>query len=122
MTKRIALLSTLILSLVLLPGCPGTPSAGLGVWIILIDGIPNSIGAELTANGDVLPALGLSFMGGTVTWEQITDSEILIRQVVVNDLTVYYATLDSDTMMSGGWVKVDGIGEGGGGAWSATKQ
>jgi hypothetical protein len=119
MPIRIVLLATLILSLVILPGCP---SAGLGAWIVLIDGVVNSIGAELAANGDVLPVSGLQPFGGTVTWSRISDSEILFRQTVANDLWIYYGTLDSDTTMSGGWMKVVGNGAGSGGLWSATKQ
>ena len=98
MTKRIAILVTLVLSLVALPGCPG--AEGLGVWGFLPEGNSDLRGLDLRASGSAVQvALSNANFAGTLTWEQITASEILIRQNSGADSWIFYFRLTSGTSM-----------------------
>ena len=121
MTKRIALFATLILSLVLLPGCPGgVPSALVGSWIITSGG--DDSGLQLNANGEAIPFFIDSKLTGVLTWEA-DGTRVLIHQVIVGEGTfIYAAFLTSDTTMSGASVGWEGSVLGLSNTFTAVKQ
>ena len=121
MTKRMALLSTLIVSLVLLPGCPGGVSALLGTWVFTINQV--ATGIELKANGEVelFSIANGPTLFGTINWE-VNGSRFILSQFFSNNRTAYIAENTSNTMMSGAWVTWAGPGVGGSDTWNAVKQ
>jgi len=120
MKRRIALLSMLILSLVLLPGCPSAGSALVGGWKMTFSGNLH-YGIQLNANGEATSFVVDQFtLGGTLTWD-IVGTRVLIHQDIANSRTVYAAELTSDTTMSGAYVRWSAQGLGISGTWTAVK-
>ena len=121
MTKRTALLTTLILSLVLLPGCPGTPTAGsaaVGDWLITYNNLV--FGLELKANGEAVPIPLGQPLAGTFTWE-VVGTGVVMYQEFANEKVVWAAELTSDTTMNGAfivWAGNIGVTH----TWDAVKQ
>ncbi len=122
MTKRIALLATLILSLVLLPGCPGV-SPLVGIWIFTLGGMDAEL--ELMANGDansyVLPGNPAGGLGGTLAWEAY-GTEFILRQDAGPNFAVFVGRISGDTSISGVWIQWEGQNAGLSGTWTAVKQ
>ncbi len=104
-----------------LSGCPG--ETGLGAWKITFDGGLTVVGLDFKSSGSVATVDVGTFtnLAGTLTWVRISETEILIRQDISGDRWVHYGLLASDTMMSGGQLKVVGTGAGEGFHWTAVK-
>ena len=119
MAKRIALLTTLILSLVLLPGCPNPGSALAGTWVFTIGGL--DLGMQLNANGEAVPFMIDINTSGTFTWS-VDGTRMTLDQVDGIDNTVWEARLTSDTMMFGAFVTWAGVFVGDSNTFSAVKQ
>jgi hypothetical protein len=118
MFPRIAILATLTLSLVFLPGCPGG-RAPVGSWIITWSGI--DYGLQLNANGEAVPFMVDSNLVGTFTWE-VDGTRVLMHHVNQSGKRVWVAELTSDTTMSGAWVGWFGQGVlGASNTWTAVK-
>ena len=109
MTKRIALLGALILSLTLLPGCPGAVNAVVGSWIITLD--MKEFGLQLNANGEAIPFMVDSLLPGSFTWE-VAGTRVLFHQVNGDDKIVYAAELFSDMLIGAAvsWAIGDTLG------------
>jgi len=95
MFPRIALFTTLILSLVLLPGCPGAAAVVVGTWTITINGVTS---ADLTIQADGT-AVSIP-LTGTFTWN-LDGTRVLLEQVHPHFSRVWSAELTSDTTMDG---------------------
>jgi len=104
MTKRIALLTALILLLVLLPGCPpGSGSALVGSWTITFNTL--DWGLQINTDGTAVPfQIGGGILLGAFTWE-IDGSRVLFHQENMDVRTIYAAELTSDTTMQGAFVR-----------------
>ena len=102
-------------------GCPG--ETGLGAWKITFDGGLTVVGVDLMSSGSVATVdVGTSTsLSGTLTWVRISETEILIRQDISGERWIHYGILTSDTMMSGGYLKVVGAFAGEGKHWTAVK-
>ena len=119
MTKRIALLTILILSLVLLPGCPGAGSALVGTWILTTNSF--DYGLELHADGTATSFMIDFVYCCTLTWE-VRGTEFIMRVVNSNDSYIFVGRIESETSMSGGWIIWEGMSEGESALWTAVKQ
>lgn len=95
MIKRKALLATLIVSLVLLPGCPGTVASVVGTWTLTINGV-TSAGITLQTDGTAVSSL----ITGEFTWK-LDGTRVLLEQVHPHFSRVWSAELTSDTTMTG---------------------
>ena len=121
MTKRIALLSTLAFSLVLMPGCPTAGSAAVGDWLITYNNL--DFGLRLKANGEAEPIpfpSALQPLAGTFTWE-VVGTGVVIYQEFANGKTVWAAELVSNTTMAGAWITWAGNNKGATDTWTAFK-
>ena len=106
MPKRIALLTMLILSLVLLPGCPGAGSALVGSWVITFSN--TDYGLQINANGEAIPFMLDQIFGGTFTWE-VEGTRVLLHHVLGGNEILWTAELTSDTTkMTGAWINYFG--------------
>jgi hypothetical protein len=103
MTRRIALFGALILSLVVLPGCPDASSAQIGTWAMSMVG-GSDIGLEIQASGMASVFLMGTTLDRTFTWE-VNGSEFLLRQVLDDNMWIVVANIDSDTSLNGTRVK-----------------
>jgi len=120
MTKRFALLVTLVLLQVLLTGCPGG-SLLVGTWTITVGGDYGlTLMADGTATSFAIPPLS-SGLPGALSWEQ-NGTEFILRQDGGGPSGIYAGRLTDNTSMSGGWVLWEGTHTGDGGKWSAVKQ
>lgn len=119
MTKRIALLSTLILSLVLLPGCPGAVSAFVGSWIITTSS--NDWGLQINTNGEAIPFTVDLNLGGTWTWE-VEGTRVVLHQAGGIGQNIWAAELTSETTMTGAWLSWEGQDYGNSNTFTAVKQ
>lgn len=117
MTKRMALLFTLILSLVILPGCPAV-SALVGVWTFTTF---TDIGINLMADGTATSFASPGILLGDLTWEA-SGSEFIMRIDIGQDDLMYVGHIESDTTMNGAYVFWDGGSQGQSGVWTAVKQ
>lgn len=121
MTKRIAILTTLILSSVLLPGCPGV-SPLVGTWTFTIAGgdYGFTLMADGTATSFAIPPL-MSGLLGALSWEQ-NGTEFILRQDGGGPSVLFVGRVVGNTSISGAWVQWEGNHTGDGGEWSAVKQ
>jgi len=117
MTKRIALLTTLIVSLVLLPGCPGVNPL-VGTWVFNVQGVNRTV--ILSADG---MALSTDFEG-LLTWG-VDGSEFRMGQFQSDDSRfAWTGRVNSESNgMSGWWIIWEGgAAEGMCDSWTAAKQ
>ncbi len=120
MTKRIALLTTLILSLTLLPGCPGV-SPFVETWILTWG--PNNLqrGLEVLPDGTATSFVVDAQIGGTLKWFEDGNQFILTQSL--NAKSIYSAGLSDDgNSMAGALVTWFGADPGTGDAFTAVKQ
>jgi len=123
MTKRTALLTMLIVSLVILPGCP-EGSGLVGDWTMIVSYIAGDVGLNLLANGEAASFIapgGSTPLDGTLTWE-VNGSEFILRQVIPQGDAIYIGRLVGDSSISGVFIVWDGQVIGTHGTWSAVKQ
>lgn len=119
MTKRIALLTTLILSLVLLPGCPGTVSALVGTWALSMNA--TEFGLELMPDGTATSFMLDSTLEGTLRWWENGD-QFILNQDATGSRTIYTGLIVAgSTAMAGSSLVWQGSGEGTVDTWSAGK-
>jgi len=119
MTKRIALLATLILTLVLLPGCPGA-SALVGTWVLTMNA--TEFGLELMADGTATSFTVDSALDGTLQWWENGDQIILNQNSAGSRKISTGLIVAGGTVMTGPSLVWQGTGEGTTVAWSAEKQ
>ena len=120
MAKRIALLTTLIVSLALLPSCPaGVPSALVGAWVITADGTDS--GMQINANGEAVPFMLDIVLSGTWTWE-VDGTRVVLHQMNSVNNAVWVAELTSETAMEGAAIVWKGVSLGNSNTFTAVKQ
>jgi len=111
-----------VLLLLILPSCPGAPSALVGEWVITQAGGSTEYGLELNADGTADPFTVTGTLNGIFTWES-DGTRVLFHQVTVsNDMITWSALILSDTNLSGAWVTWNGTGYGDSNTFSAAKQ
>ena len=118
MTKRIALLTTLLLSLVLMPGCPETGSVLVGDWIITVGSLDH--GLQINADGTATSYMLDDIFPGTFTWK-VDGTRVIFHHVSSVNKLVWVAELTSETTMNGAAVFWAGS-VGSNYNWSAVKQ
>jgi len=120
MPRRIALLSMLFLSLLLLPGCPGE-SPFVGTWVMTQGA--TTFGLEIKTNGEAeaipLPP-DYSTPNGTITWQD-NGTDFTLRRENGVDSTIYIGRYSTSTTISGAWLIWDGASTGTDGLWSAVR-
>lgn len=121
MFPRIAIIATLILPLLLLPGCP-VNSELVGLWTVILTVEFQSDVFEWTLNAD---GTGTFFLidgtpVGNLTWEAAGDKITVYRDTSVGSVA-YIGTVNNG-VASGGFVNWIGPETGSGGSWSAEKQ
>ena len=125
MTKRIALFSTLILSIVLLSSCPGGSTVLVGKWAYTYDGGSTEYGIEFFADGTAEPFMIQFADVGTFTWE-VEGTRVVIHQDAsttgFSTTYIWAAELsEMDTVMSGARIGWKGVGKGSGKEFLAAK-
>lgn len=121
MRKRIICTTALLLTLSLLPGCPGAGNQLVGSWIVTADFLNDTFGLQLNANGTATSFNAPILLLGDFTWE-VNGTEFILRQEYSGSWNSYIARVTSDTFLQGGWVTWEGGLTGNGGVWSAVKQ
>lgn len=121
MIGRIPLMLTLVLVLILLPGCPITASALLGNWTYMNDGI--SYGLTLLPNGQAssFPIAGFNVtLPGTLTWERNGD-QFVMNQDYGSGRVIFSGLIVSNTSLDGIWMEWIGTSKGDCQNWLADK-
>lgn len=121
MAKRIPLLLTLLISLVLMPGCPLGAGALMGQWAYVNDG--KTYGLNLMANGQAssfaMPPDNIA-LPGTLTWERNGD-QFIMNQDYGSGRVIFSGIINSNTSMDGVWMEWIGTFKGDCQSWVANK-
>ncbi len=125
MTRCIALFTPLVISIILMSGCPvpaEVPSVLVGAWTYTEGGGSLPIGINLLADGTVTqfqidngPALP-----SPLTWE-VDGTEFTMRAGPNGARIIYGGRVTSDTSISGARVVWEGLGTGSANTWTAVK-
>lgn len=119
MAERIALLSTLFLYLVLLPGCPGATGMFVGTWVLTI-GI-TEYGLEVLPIGEATSFMIGSSLGGILMWFG-DGSQFIMNQNNSGASLVYSGNLSMNgESMAGARVIWSGQNQGTGSTWTAVR-
>jgi hypothetical protein len=126
MNNCVVLIGVTIVSLLSLPGCPGTPSPSplLGAWTLMVG--TDTIGLELMADGSAVATPAPDMLDGNLTWETI-GTEFTLRRIKENPggptVSVHYVgRVTTDTTIFGAWIHWEGGPYGSSGLFSAQKQ
>jgi hypothetical protein len=119
MTKRIFLFGFLIVSLVLMQGCPGAGSAFIGMWLLTVNG--TDYGLEVLPNGEATSFAVNATLGGTLKWFADGD-QFIMNQDNSGIALIYSGRLSMDgEFMVGARVIWLGQNQGTGATWSAAR-
>ena len=124
MRKRIVMVGLLVVLVLLLPSCPGTPSPLVGVWTLVLGS--DTIGLELNADGSASSFPSPDTLDGVLSWE-INGTEFILRRVKENPMgpsvsVLYVGRLVNDSSIYGAWIHWEGGPYGSSGLFSAEKQ
>jgi len=119
MAKRLVLFGVLIVSLVLMPGCPGAGSAFVGTWVLTVNG--TDYGLEVLPNGEATSFAVNATLGGTLKWFADGD-QFIMNQDNAGSSLMYTGGISMDgSSMAGGRVIWSGQNTGNGTTWSAAR-